>query len=71
MPCKCPVQEVTVVLRLPIACVHKRLKVKVKEQAVKVAQTKARICDDCRAKMAAQDDGWQIDMETEQPRNCL
>ncbi|HWT03304.1 MAG TPA: hypothetical protein VN256_23830 [Pyrinomonadaceae bacterium] len=66
--CGCPQQEVTVVLHIPIACVHKRGKVK--KQVTRVMRPKTAVCDDCRSLMAAQDDGWQIDMETNGPCGC-
>lgn len=66
--CGCPKTEVIVVLRLPVACIHKRAKVK--RQEIRDACSAGHICDECRAQMVAQDDGWQIDLENSPACAC-
>jgi hypothetical protein len=69
--CNCKQTELTVVLRLPIACVHRRVKrEKAKSRGIHTAHGSTEVCGECRSRMRAQDDGWQIDLENNPSCTC-
>lgn len=67
--CDCTRAEITLVVHIPILCVHQRSKVK--KQQIRDARKKTTgICDDCRERMRAADDGWGTNLENSSSCTC-
>ncbi len=57
LSCDCPREVVTIVLQLPLHCIHNKEKARKKEIQAAIPRARVGLCDDCKDQTRASDEG--------------